>query len=227
MSGLSTQAPPPPPSDSAIPDSLSRWLYLVYAYIITITNGGSSGEFGTPGVNEPDKALVPNDSKSLDYLNLGELSLDGISVDSTSTEINQLHSSSIRRSSLSSLQSYSDSAHSLSIVIDAQVGINIAATIQFYNADGNSLASPVSVTAYLSDNPDGAEFTIVAPSNGISAGLAGYIYKYDTASIVVQLISDPTGQINIDISEVSIGTWYLVIIGPYGKLTVSSPIVFV
>lgn len=219
------QSLPPPPSDAAIPDILFRWLYLLYQYVLNISSGGSSGEFGDPGITEPNKALVPDDDRGVDYLNLDELSLDGVSVDSTAAEINQLHFSNIQRSSLSSLQSHAGGMHSSSFSIGTEAADVINVTLQVYNADGNATSLPVALTAYLSDSSTGLNVAAIAPTGGVAVGTSGFSTDI-VAGKVFQLITDSSGFIDLNITDIGTPTFYLCVVAPYGSIKISEAITF-
>ncbi len=221
-------APPPPNQDTASnPGALTTFLYLLWSYVISIASGGSTGVFGPPGVTTSFEAMVPDTSRSFDYIDLDELSLHGITVDSTSTELNQLHTSGIQRYSLASLQSYAHAIHTASITIGIETANIIRATVQFYGADGNILTTPVSCQAYLSDNVDGQLVTATAPNGGVVTASVGMVYNFATDGSFSQLFTDDNGQVNMDIAESATGTWFLCLIMPWGKIQVSSAITFI
>lgn len=214
--------PPPPTSLDA---HLYRWLYLLFQFVLNIASTETPGTFGPAGVTTVDEAIVPTTGRTIDYLNLGELSLDGVSVNSSATEINQLHTSSIQRNTLYSLQILGVGVNSASFGIGTEAANVINASIQLYNADGNQTADPISFMAYLSDSSAGLGFTAAAPSGGVAIGSNGFVTQLVSGKLF-QFITNSSGMVDINITETGTPTWYLCVILPYGNLAISDAITF-
>lgn len=220
---------PPPPT--SVDDALYRWLYLAYQAIL-VAGGGStpSGDFGDPGINTPNAALVPNTNRAIDYLALSQLALNTVLVTSTADELNQLDGSNITRSSLSSLQNYSDAAHTFNFGVSAEAGDVITVELQAVDANGDALTSPVAGFIYLSDLADGSRFATIAPDGGITLGADGDLQTITTslgADMLIQFVTSADGSLELLFTHSTTGTWYAAVTGAYNKLTVSSEITFV
>ena len=98
--------------------------------------------------------------------------------------------------------------------------------LQLEDANGNDLAVAGNVRAFLSDNSTGLDVTTTAPDGGIADGTDGNITGSITANIHLLLQSEADGDIDIDITETGVDTWYLVVVLPNGKQVVSSAITF-
>lgn len=101
--------------------------------------------------------------------------------------------------------------------------INVA--IQLNDNLGNAIATRASVLAYLSDDANGDSVAATAPSVGVSVGTDGLCIEY-IANKAFLLTSESDGDIDLDIEEVSVDTWYLVLVMPDGSLSVSGAITF-
>lgn len=219
--------PPPPSSGEQIPDNLSRWLYLAYAAINSFS-GGSTGTFGPPGVNTPGAALVASSNRSLDYLNLSQLSLHAVNVLSSATEINQLFTSGISRASLISLVSFDSGVHSTAWAVDAQVGGTIRVNLGLRDAFGGPINQPVVGEIWLSETADGITLPASLPDGGVVAGDGTLITITSTpASVYFKFISTSDGVVSFDVLSSVPGTWYLATELPYSMISVSSEITFI
>lgn len=101
----------------------------------------------------------------------------------------------------------------------------INVSVQLKDKVGTNLAIVASIQIYLSDNSDGSTLASTAPSGGIAIGTNGLLLpiisdKYSTA------ISTSSGIFDIDITEVTGKTFYVVAILPLGNIVVSSAVTF-
>jgi len=220
---------PPPPTITD--NTLYRWLYLAYQAIINALSASGSGLFGAAGVTTANKGLLVDSTKSLDYLDLGELSIDGTSLTSTPDELNQIHNSDIRQTDLISLHSFANKVHSASIAVGVEDTDVIPISIQLTSATGGTAAGIVSLMAYLSDTADGSTVTNLSPDTYVVVpDGVGYLTSITTdgadSNRLFHLISDVNGSINISISDTTTRGWYLVLMLPYGKIKVSDIIQF-
>jgi hypothetical protein len=99
--------------------------------------------------------------------------------------------------------------------------INISA--QLKNHVGDDVAFRASVFAYLSDNSNGSTLIDIPHSGGWSIGNQGLLIPV-VENKAAHFTSNATGLFNIDITEVSAKTAYLVVVHPNGKITISSAI---
>jgi len=118
------------------------------------------------------------------------------------------------------------SLQAASFTIGSQAGDVINVGIQLEDGDGNDLAAIGAVLAYLSDDSAGDGVTATAPDGGVAIGTDGSVIAAITAGKVFLLQSESDGDIDLDITESSTGTWYLAVILPNGKLAVSGAITF-
>lgn len=217
---------PPPPNSGAIPPELSRWLYLAYQAINSASGGGgSSGTFGTPGENTPDAALVPNSTRSIDYLNLGQLALGNVAVQSSATELNKLHLSTIVTSTLNGVQGFSGGLFSLSLSQSPEAGGSIPLIINGVNAAGTALGKPFGFMFWVSDNVQGMGFSPAPPDGGISA-LNGSCINLEGTGKVYQAVTDSTGLLRLNISHSLAQTYYIAIQCGFNNVIVSDAITF-
>lgn len=99
----------------------------------------------------------------------------------------------------------------------------IRVTVQLKNSEGNNLAFRANVFAYLSDNIDGSTLIATAHSGGWVIGTAGLLINQVTNK-AANFTTNATGAFNVDITETSGKTAYLVVVLPNGKNIVSSAI---
>ena len=103
----------------------------------------------------------------------------------------------------------------------------VAVGVQFRDErDGNLISERVSVTAFLSTDAEGEVLAPTAPSGGVAvAGGVGLAVPLVT-NRVWQLVSDASGQIDLEVTETGAATWYLVVVNPDGTLSVSGVLTF-
>ena len=112
-----------------------------------------------------------------------------------------------------------------SITVGAEATNAIPVTIQLQDAEGTALASRRSVFAYLSDDANGDSVAATAPDGNVAIGTDGVLIPVVTDK-AFQLTSEADGDIDLSIGESGIDTWYLVVVLPDGRLTVSDAITF-
>lgn len=115
-------------------------------------------------------------------------------------------------------------AHAV-IAVGTEAANVINVTVQLQDGLGNDLAAAAGVSAYLSDNDDGSSIAATAPDGGVAIGTDGLLIPL-IAGKRFDLVSEVDGDIDIDITESGIDTWYLVVVLPFGKLIVSEAITF-
>lgn len=109
--------------------------------------------------------------------------------------------------------------------IGSEAANTIRVSVQLKGKDGNNLAFPAAVTAYLSNAADGSNLAASAPSGGWVIGTQGILIP-TVAGKAGTAISNGSGLFNIDITEATAKTFYLVVALPLGNLKVSNAIAF-
>lgn len=125
---------------------------------------------------------------------------------------------------LANVQSRSFQPVAFTIGAEAADVINVA--VQLSDFKSKNLGEFGYVWAYLSDDSGGDGVSATAPSGGVAIGTDGSIIVEPTASLVFLLQSEADGDIDLDITEVGVDTWYLVLVLPDGRKAVSGAITF-
>ncbi len=112
-----------------------------------------------------------------------------------------------------------------SFVIGGEAGNIINVGIQLKDSAGVDLAVRGAITAYLSDDANGDSIAATAPDGGVAIGTDGVAIPI-VANKALQLVSEADGDIDIDITESGVDTWYLILVMPNGKLVASTAITF-
>lgn len=112
-----------------------------------------------------------------------------------------------------------------SISVGSETSNTIRVSIQLKDSSGANLAIRANVFAYLSDSNDGSTLVSTAPNGGWNIGTTGILIS-DNTNKSARFTSSSTGSFDIDISESSAKTFYLVIVLPLGNLKVSTAITF-
>jgi len=103
--------------------------------------------------------------------------------------------------------------------------INVAIQLEGSDGLGADLGVAGSVQFYMSDDADGSSIAAAAASAGIAIGTDGLMIEW-TANLAGLLVSEADGDIDVDVSEVGVDTWYLVLVMPNGELVISDAITF-
>jgi len=101
--------------------------------------------------------------------------------------------------------------------------INVA--VQLEDNDNANVAARRCVYAYLSDDADGDGITGTAPATSVAIGTDGNIIDTLTAKASFLITSNATGAIDLDITDTTTATWYLVVVVG-DELLVSDAITF-
>ena len=102
--------------------------------------------------------------------------------------------------------------------------INVA--VQLIDWDNsNPLDERAQVGFYMSDDAAGDSIAASAASVGIAIGTDGLMIEW-TANLAGMLVSEIDGDIDIDIEEAGVDTWYLILVMPDGRLVASDAITF-
>jgi hypothetical protein len=97
--------------------------------------------------------------------------------------------------------------------------------IQLKDSANANLAVRGSVFAYLSDDAAGDSLAASAPSGGAAIGTDG-LAIVAVANKAFRLVSESTGHLDIDITEATAKSFYLVLVMPDGRLALSAAITF-
>ena len=109
------------------------------------------------------------------------------------------------------------------IGVEAADVINVG--VQLKNGDHN-IAVRCNVKAYLSDDANGDSLAAAAASGGVAIGTDGLVLDEAVANKVFDIVSEADGNIDLDITEVGVDTWFLIVVLPDGSLVVSTAITF-
>jgi hypothetical protein len=146
--------------------------------------------------------------KSLSLINDGALTIAGTSVSATAAELN-LNDNQVA---------------SASFTIGAEAGNVINVAIQLKDAAGSDMAISNAIPFYLSANADGS--TTATAATSLAIGTDGLMLEWTSNSSGL-LVSEADGDIDINIGDASgAATYYLVLVLPNGKLTISDVITF-
>ncbi len=111
------------------------------------------------------------------------------------------------------------------ITVGAEGGNSINVAIQLTDNSGEALARRASIMAYLSDDANGDSVAGTAPDGNVAIGADGVLIPV-VADKAFQLVSEVDGEIDLDIGESSVDTWYLILVMPDGRLVASDAITF-
>jgi hypothetical protein len=113
----------------------------------------------------------------------------------------------------------------IGVTVGAEAGDVINVAIQLRSTPNDNLSSPSKIFAYLSDVATGTGFTATAPPNGVSIGTNGEIIQA-VANVAFDLVSNASGQIDIDIDYgAGAKSYWLVILNALGVATIT-PVTF-
>jgi hypothetical protein len=147
--------------------------------------------------------------------------LDGITA--STTELNKLTGLT---SSTAELNKLDGAPFDASFTIGTETANVINVAVQLKDAEAANIAAIKSLKFYLSDNSTGNNFIATAPSGTVGIGTNGALYDIGGNKKVFQVITNATGQFDINITETGVKTLYLVLILPMGGLKISSAITF-
>ncbi len=145
--------------------------------------------------------------------------IDGLTAEAA--ELNKLNGATVTVAEINVLDNILAGA---TIVVGAEGGgTTINVTIQFTDADGNDMATPVSCTWYLADDAAGLDPASVAHSTSPAIGADGALIQ-TLADLAGIIISEADGDVDIDFVEAGALTKYLVLVMPNGSLVISDAI---
>ncbi|MGD0708281.1 MAG: hypothetical protein ABSA51_07495 [Anaerolineaceae bacterium] len=118
-----------------------------------------------------------------------------------------------------------NSLTNISIAVSTKSGNVINVAVQLRDANQNALANAIVLEAYLSDVATGKTVTATAPDGGVAIGSNGGCIPL-IANKCFLLNFETTGLLDLNITNSTSVTWYLVIIFPTSGFIVSAPIAF-
>ncbi len=90
---------------------------------------------------------------------------------------------------------------------------------------GISVGKRLAVRAYLSTDAEGDNITESAPDGGVVVGTKGIVIPL-IAGKAFELVTNASAEVNIDITESTAKTFYLIVVLPTGETVASSAITF-
>lgn len=96
--------------------------------------------------------------------------------------------------------------------------------VQLGDANFNALDGIGHVRAYLSDSADGHTLSGTTPNGSVAIGTNGVVLVQDVSKLLFQIISNSTGEFDLNIGDSAGHTWYLVVLLPDGSIAVSPAI---
>lgn len=114
---------------------------------------------------------------------------------------------------------------SVEFTVGAEAADVINVALQVVDGNGDDVEEAYSFLAWLSDTA-GAAPTTTAPSGGVAIGTDGVILIEHTAEILFELLSEADGDIDLDITEIGVDTWFLNVRLPDGSIVSSDAITF-
>jgi len=175
--------------------------------------------------------LISTQVGDIDLINLAESDRDSVveSINKVISNEGTLASltTTSKTSLVSSINEVVDSLliGSITFSIGTETDEVIRISGQLKDKEGNNLAIPVGIQVYLSDNANGLSLAATAPSGGWVIGTTGILLSL-IANKSATIISNATGNFDLDITEVTAKSFYLVVIMPLGNLVISSAITF-
>ena len=142
-------------------------------------------------------------------------------LDGATLDVGELNTLTGITAIVSELNLLDNQAASVTYVIGAEVGDDINLGIQFKDAAGVDMATPVSCRWYLSDDTAGLDPATAAPDGGGVIGTDGAMIE-SVANLSGMLVSEADGAVDIDWTDAGTLTKYMVIVMPNGSLQISA-----
>lgn len=174
-----------------------------------------------------------------DWLRVGELDVvnklerAGVEITATAAELNALDGITADVNELNTLTGITAVVEELNLLdnqvagatigVGAEVGDDITVTIQFTDAEGADMATPVAVPWYLSDDAAGLDPATAAPDGGAAIGSDGALIE-SVANLSGLMVSEADGDVDIIFTDAGTLTKYLVLVMPNGSLAISAAI---
>ncbi len=172
-----------------------------------------------------------------DWLQVAELlieniwSIDGVGVLSTAAELNILDGALLDVAELNKLNGVlattaelnllDNQVASVTFVVGADVGDDVNVALQFKDAAGADMATPVAVPWYFSSDALGLDPLTVAHDGGTVIGTDGALIE-SVVNLSGLMISEADGDLDIDVTDAGAFTAHLVVVLPTGELAISA-----
>ena len=117
---------------------------------------------------------------------------------------------------------YTGIAASFTVGTEASDAINVA--VQLKDGGGVDLARRCGLAWFLSSDANGDAIS-AAPSGGIAIGTDGLLLEW-TNNVSGWVVSEADGDIDVTLTDAGTPTFYLVLVLPNGRLSVSGAITF-
>jgi hypothetical protein len=114
---------------------------------------------------------------------------------------------------------FSNAFDEVSAVVGAEAANVVRVTCTLKDPNYRVGAERVAVRGYLSTDAEGDNVAATAPSGGVAVATKGVAIEL-VADKVFEFITNVSGEFDIDITESSATTFYLVLIMPSGRLKV-------
>ena len=157
------------------------------------------------GTRTASKVLVVDASGTIDALDIDAPSILGVVVTATAPELNLLD----------------NQVASATFVVGADAGTTVEVNVQFKDAAGVDMATPVSLDWYYSSDSAGLDPLTAAHDGGSAAGTDGALIE-NVANLSGRLISEADGDFDIIATDAGAFTSHLVIVMPNGSLAIST-----
>ncbi len=103
--------------------------------------------------------------------------------------------------------------------------INVA--VRLKDGIDKNLLTQVLVDVYFSDSSDGSDIITTAPDGAVAIGTNGTVVESVTAKKHLKILTNSTGQFDLDITETGAKTLYIVCVNPMtGGIEVSDAVTF-
>lgn len=169
---------------------------------------------------------IDKDYKELHTVKLNVIDvfqIDSVEVTATASELNILDGVTATKDEINLVD---NQVAAVAFVIGAEATNVINVGLQFNDAAGVAMATPVCVRWYLSGDSAGLDPSTVAPTVGTSIGTDGALIE-SVANLSGMMITETDGDVDIDIEDAGTPTFYLVVVLPNGSLAISTAITFV
>lgn len=181
-------------------------------------NQSNANDQITAGTPAAEKVVTTDKDNQVTGLDLVSPKIDGTAVTSSGAELNKLDGVT---STPAELNLVDNQVAGATIVVGADAGTTVAVTIQFTDAAGADMATPVAVPWYYATDALGLDAMTVAHDGGTAIGVDGaLIESVDNLSGLI--ISEADGDADIVATDAGAFTSYLVLVMPNGSLVVSA-----
>lgn len=114
----------------------------------------------------------------------------------------------------------------VTFTIGTEAADTIRVTCQLKDARGNNVARIVNCKVYLSSSNTGSPITPTACTSAIAVGTKGAILNTLVSGKMVDVVTNSSGQFDLDLIQTATPTYYMVVVLPDGGIIVSDAITF-